>query len=85
MGSISVTFTGATVDEVRNLVAQWAASAPRDTGSTKTVATPTSPANDAAAIGRVQDGPPGRVHLRTVLGSLRLLDLPSGDLLPRIC
>jgi hydrogenase expression/formation protein HypE len=40
---------------------------------------------DAAVIGRVQDGPSGRVHLKTVLGSLRLLDLPSGDLLPRIC
>jgi hydrogenase expression/formation protein HypE len=39
----------------------------------------------AVAIGRAQDGPSGRVHLKTVLGSLRLLDLPCGDLLPRIC
>jgi hydrogenase expression/formation protein HypE len=39
----------------------------------------------AAIVGRVTDGPAGRVHLKTVLGSLRLLDLPAGDLLPRIC
>jgi hydrogenase expression/formation protein HypE len=39
----------------------------------------------ATAIGRVLDCPSGRVHLKTVLGSLRILDLPAGDLLPRIC
>ncbi|HJV23098.1 MAG TPA: hydrogenase expression/formation protein HypE [Holophagaceae bacterium] len=39
----------------------------------------------AACIGRVQEGPPGTVQLRTRLGTLRLLDLLSGEQLPRIC
>ncbi|HJV89273.1 MAG TPA: hydrogenase expression/formation protein HypE [Holophagaceae bacterium] len=39
----------------------------------------------AACIGRVLEGPPGAVHLRTRLGTLRLLDLLSGEQLPRIC
>jgi len=39
----------------------------------------------AAVIGRVQAAPAGRVRLRTVMGSLRILDVPAGDLLPRIC
>ena len=39
----------------------------------------------AAWIGRVTDGPAGRVSLRTALGTSRLLDLLSGEQLPRIC
>ena len=39
----------------------------------------------AALIGRVMEGPAGRVSLRTSLGTLRLLDLLSGEQLPRIC
>jgi len=39
----------------------------------------------AAVIGRVQPIPAARVHLRTTLGTLRILDVPAGDLLPRIC
>ncbi len=39
----------------------------------------------AARIGRVVEGPAGRVGLRTVLGTSRLLDLLSGEQLPRIC
>jgi hydrogenase expression/formation protein HypE len=39
----------------------------------------------AAIVGRVQESPAGRVYLRTALGSLRILDIPAGDLLPRIC
>jgi hydrogenase expression/formation protein HypE len=39
----------------------------------------------AAVIGRVQSIPAARVHLRTPLGTLRILDVPAGDLLPRIC
>jgi hydrogenase expression/formation protein HypE len=38
----------------------------------------------AARIGEVREGKP-RVTARTVLGSLRLVDPPSGELLPRIC
>jgi hydrogenase expression/formation protein HypE len=45
-----------------------------------------SPYGQAARIiGRVIDAPPGRVQLRTVIGTARLLDPPSGALLPRIC
>jgi hydrogenase expression/formation protein HypE len=39
----------------------------------------------AACIGRVLPGPPGRVVLRTQLGTSRLLEPPGGELLPRIC
>jgi hydrogenase expression/formation protein HypE len=39
----------------------------------------------AARIGRVVAGPAGRVSLRTSLGTSRLLDLLSGEQLPRIC
>lgn len=39
----------------------------------------------AAVVGRVQEKPKGKVHLRTSLGSVRILDTPTGDLLPRIC
>ena len=39
----------------------------------------------AAQIGRVIAGPAGRVTLRTALGTTRLLDLLSGEQLPRIC
>lgn len=40
---------------------------------------------EAQLIGEVQEGPPGRVVVRTAFGSKRLLELPSGELLPRIC
>ncbi|MGD9497540.1 MAG: hydrogenase expression/formation protein HypE [Armatimonadota bacterium] len=40
---------------------------------------------NAALVGEVGDGPPGRVAARTALGTLRLIDLPAGELLPRIC
>ncbi|MHB8069324.1 MAG: hydrogenase expression/formation protein HypE [Desulfobaccales bacterium] len=40
---------------------------------------------DAEIIGAVQAGPPGRVQVRTSIGTARILDPPSGELLPRIC
>jgi hydrogenase expression/formation protein HypE len=40
---------------------------------------------EAAVVGRVLEGPAGRVTLRTTLGTARLLDLLSGEQLPRIC
>ncbi len=40
---------------------------------------------DAACIGRVVDGPPGRVTVATTLGTRRILDFTSGEALPRIC
>ena len=69
MGSISLTFTGSTMEEVAHLVASWAPPAPRDIGSTKAVATSISPANEGAAIGRVLSGVNGHKSRRL----LRLL------------
>jgi len=40
---------------------------------------------DAAKIGRVTDDHPGIVVLRTPIGGQRILDLPFGEALPRIC
>ena len=40
---------------------------------------------DAQIIGTAQPSPPGRVHLRTQIGTTRILTPPSGELLPRIC
>ncbi len=39
----------------------------------------------AQAIGEVRDVVDGLVTLKTRFGSTRLLDLPSGEQLPRIC
>jgi hydrogenase expression/formation protein HypE len=39
----------------------------------------------AAAIGRVEAGPAGRVVATTVLGTRRVLDFAAGEQLPRIC
>jgi hydrogenase expression/formation protein HypE len=40
---------------------------------------------DATRIGRVTDEHPGMVVLRTPIGGDRILDLPFGEALPRIC
>jgi hydrogenase expression/formation protein HypE len=40
---------------------------------------------DAVRIGTVSDGEPGRVVLETTLRTLRVVDLFSGEQLPRIC
>ncbi len=40
---------------------------------------------DAAIIGEVMAENPGRVIMKTVLGSHRIVDMLVGDLLPRIC
>jgi hydrogenase expression/formation protein HypE len=40
---------------------------------------------EAAIIGRVTEAHPGRVVLRTVLGSRRVIDMLAGEQLPRIC
>ena len=40
---------------------------------------------DAAVIGEVKEENPGRVVMKTVLGSTRIVDMLVGDLLPRIC
>ena len=40
---------------------------------------------DAVIIGKVEKGGVSRVILKTLIGGKRILDLPSGELLPRIC
>jgi len=40
---------------------------------------------EAAAIGRVADGEPGRVTMRTAFGGSRIVDMLVGEQLPRIC
>jgi hydrogenase expression/formation protein HypE len=40
---------------------------------------------NAAVIGRVTDRHPGTVAVRTALGGTRVLPMPVGELLPRIC
>ena len=40
---------------------------------------------DACRIGEVGDEEPGRVLLRTSIGGVRIVDVPAGELLPRIC
>ncbi len=40
---------------------------------------------DAAVIGEVVDTPPGTVVMRTFVGGTRIVDMLSGEQLPRIC
>jgi len=40
---------------------------------------------DAALIGRVVETHPGLVTAKTSIGGMRVVDLPAGELLPRIC
>jgi hydrogenase expression/formation protein HypE len=39
----------------------------------------------AAVAGRITDAPSGSVSVRTAIGTESVLDLPSGEQLPRIC
>jgi hydrogenase expression/formation protein HypE len=40
---------------------------------------------DAAVIGRIERGEPGRVSMRTAFGGRRIVDMLVGEQLPRIC
>ncbi len=40
---------------------------------------------NAAIIGEVRDSPQGTVGLRTALKSIRVVDMPAADIVPRIC
>ena len=42
-------------------------------------------APQAAIIGEVTDGHKGRVVMKTRIGSSRIIDMPTGEILPRIC
>ncbi|MFH1157735.1 MAG: hydrogenase expression/formation protein HypE [Pseudomonadota bacterium] len=44
-----------------------------------------APQKNAACIGSVVSGRAGVVTLKTPIGGRRILDMPSGELLPRIC
>lgn len=41
--------------------------------------------DQATIIGEVVEEPAGRLLLRTAIGSRRIVDMPAGELLPRIC
>lgn len=43
------------------------------------------PSESAAEIGVVQEGPKGKVFLKTTFGTRRILDMFTGEQLPRIC
>jgi hydrogenase expression/formation protein HypE len=59
--------------------------APRDAERALTVIHASRYGQDARIIGEVKEAPAGRVQVRTTLGTARLLEMPSGELLPRIC
>lgn len=40
---------------------------------------------NAAAIGEVVSNSAGKVGLRTAIGAVRIVDMPAGELVPRIC
>jgi hydrogenase expression/formation protein HypE len=40
---------------------------------------------NATIIGEVRENPPGVVLMKTTIGTTRILDMLSGELLPRIC
>jgi hydrogenase expression/formation protein HypE len=40
---------------------------------------------EACRIGRVDEASSGRVLLETGIGGARIVDMPAGELLPRIC
>jgi hydrogenase expression/formation protein HypE len=40
---------------------------------------------EAAIIGKVVETHPGLVTAKTIIGGMRVVDLPAGELLPRIC
>jgi hydrogenase expression/formation protein HypE len=59
--------------------------APKDAERALALARKCRSGQEAQIIGEVKAGPPGRVQIRTLLGTNRILDVPSGELLPRIC
>jgi hydrogenase expression/formation protein HypE len=59
---------------------------PKDDASNVLNAVQHSPyGTDAIIIGEVLPTPKGRVLMRTTLGSTRVIDIPTGEILPRIC
>ena len=59
--------------------------APQDAEKILDVMHSTQYGEDAIVIGRVKAVPQSRVLMRTMIGSTRVVDMLSGELLPRIC
>ena len=59
--------------------------APEDAGTVVDVLRSFDPGRDAVIIGSVVNDHPGMVVMRTAFGSRRIIDLPLGEQLPRIC
>ncbi|MEI7846575.1 MAG: hydrogenase expression/formation protein HypE, partial [Chloroflexota bacterium] len=59
--------------------------APQDASQVLAVMKKTRYGEDAVIIGEVLAEPKGRVLLKTALGSTRVVDMLSGEMLPRIC
>ena len=59
--------------------------ASEDSGTVLDVLRSFEPGRDAVIIGSVVDDHPGMVVMRTAFGSRRIIDLPLGEQLPRIC
>jgi hydrogenase expression/formation protein HypE len=59
--------------------------APEDAGTVLDVLRSFEPGRDAVIIGSVVNDHPGMVVMRTAFGSRRIIDLPLGEQLPRIC
>ena len=59
--------------------------APADAGRALQIIKTSRYGQSAQVIGEAKEGPAGRVQVRTVLGTARLLEMPAGELLPRIC
>lgn len=62
-----------------------AIAAPEDVPALLSAMRRTRYGENAAVIGEVLTAPAGRVLMKTPLGSTRIVDMPSGELLPRIC
>ena len=62
-----------------------AAIAPKDAGSVLDSMKRNKYGSQAAIIGEVVKDHPGQVVMKTSLGATRIIDMPVGELLPRIC
>lgn len=58
---------------------------PDDTQKTLEIMYANPYSENAKIVGRVQTKPEGRVLMRTVIGTTRVVEILSGELLPRIC
>jgi hydrogenase expression/formation protein HypE len=59
--------------------------APEHAGDILTLMKKNPYGSQSSVIGEILDGHPGRVTLKTRLGTSRIIDMLSGELLPRIC